>query len=715
MLDIGLRNTRNCNAVHRVKPSDTTQGFPSTPFSSKKIWGRLYQKGASKSSFAVSSLGRGTAQNVVYGNRGSDNYTSYYSNPNGRGSSLSQQEMYRGDRGLEGGYGYPKMADTSIETVDLRERGRVSRTSSNTSSSGPSPLHPQLFPGKIPPPSIMFKGWRGSSNDGSPNHVEEAISPEDSPHRDVRWRRQNGRESGGRGDVMLHRSEAFRSHLTKQGEGAKRMRRTSEDGTGRFRVRSNDAANPAGPSIPLKHSRHYRKIDLQAEKPLFTGLKDDEEASSDEEMDSFVGDNRVNPGAVTPTTSFPGKPYHMIGNYSQPPPLSVPARLEMNGRRRNHSGPPISGRRSGGFYGYSPSSRNSREKLELGGRGYFGGSAGTNFNGSEPRFINVGHYDDTGTELPPRPKFMSRPRPMAKEMASTKFYSLENLERDLQANTYCQVTVGERKDSAASDMTSHRTGISDAKLENILSKTSANSLYQDMQLPSPNSSSLYDEDKPEICLSPPLSPLSDQQRGDYMIPARASDSYMTYRSSGSMKSPVEEILAPPLSFEDIHLTSQSNVANETITEETEPQMSGGDRMERTSLGHKYSAIGTDRHSTESGYTSGQGQSPGINDRRNLSTVEEFPPLPRSETGESQDILSDLSMSSLRDSHSAHSILHSQTSLTSTESIRCLIPLVFQKSRRTHKLNSTSSSLFVVVSLVENSESLIKVSEKEYVV
>ena len=726
VLDIGLRNTRNHNAVHRVKPSETTRAHSSTPSSPKKMWGRLYQKGASKSSYAISNLEKDVA-NAAYGSRGSGNvgYTSYYTSPNNRSSAMSSQEAYSpGHRQEMLAYGHPQMADTSIETVDLRERGRLSRTSSSTSSSGPSPLHPPLS-GKIPPPNIMLNRWRGSGNEGSPKHGEDnTLQDDEVAQRDKRWQRFNGRERAPRGDAMLHRSEAFRSLASKQAAngdmgGVWRGRRRSEDTVSHRRVQNDGSSSPAL-SNPLKQSRHYRKIELQAEKPLF-GLREDDELSSDEERDSVVSETTGtnNAGVVPMSTAFPGKPYHMLGrdHYQQQQPLSVPARLELHGRRRNYSGPPISGRRSGG-YGY-PSGRN-RDRLESGGRGYFGGSGGSGWVGNESRRGNISPFDDGGTELPPRPNFMNRPRPLVKEVASHKFYSLESLERSLQedkVNTYCQVTVGARNADSASDITSSRTGISNAKLENILSKSSASSLDYDLHLPSPispNTSSLYEEEEEEeICLSPPLSPLLDEP-GSFRLPAQVSESYL-YRSSGSMKSPINEILAPPPSFEDIHTTQQSSVLNETISEEAEPQTSESGRESQRS---KSSAVASDRRSTESGYTSGQGQSPGVNDRRNLTTVEEFAKAEaevqnqsmehESNLGEStEDVLSDLSASSIRNSQSGYSVRNSQTSYASTDSIRCYVPLVFQKSGKAYE--EEPSSLFVVVCLVENSEALIKVS------
>ena len=725
VLDIGLRNTRNYNAVHRVKPSEPTRAFSSTPTAPKKIWGRLYPKGASKSSYAIPNLGK-DGQNGVHGSRGSGNvgYTSNYTSPNNRSSSLSNQDGY--SRPEISGYGLPKMADTSIETVDLRERGRLSRTSSSTSSSGPSPLHPP-FPGaKVPPPSLMLRGWRGSGNEGSPKHGEEMELRED--EESERWMRPNGRDHGPR-DAILHRSEAFRSLASKQGSngdtgGAQRAKRTSEDSFSRNKVQNGDSDTPLR-SMPLKQSRHYRKIELRAEKPLF-GLREDEEGSSDEEIDSTVSDNtgRANPGVV-PVTSFPGKPYHVLrGDHSPQPPLSVPARLELHGRRRNNSGPPVSGRRSGG---YVHSSARNRDRLE---RGYFGGSGGSGWVGSESGHGNVSPFgEDAGTELPRRPNFMYRPRPQAREISTHKFYSLESLQRCLQeekANSYCQVTVGERDEDAVSEITSSRAGISTAKLGNILSKRSVSSLDYDFQLPSPNTSSVCEDEK-EICLSPPLSPLPDDRSGEFRLPSRGSESYM-YRSSGSMKSPIEEILTPPPHFEEIHTTPQSSIVNETISEETEPPTSDTDQMGRGSYRSKPTTVVTDRHSTESydtGYTSGQGQSPGVNDRRNLTTVDELTPIPNGETAEgdvevplaedgsnsdksTQDAQSDLSVNnSIRNSHSAHSFRNSQTSYASTDSIRCYVPLVFQRRGRTQRENS--SSLFVVVSLVENSDTLIKVS------
>lgn len=758
MLDIGLRNVRNCNAVHRVKPSEAVQPFQPAPVSPKRIWGKLYQRGASKSSIAISSLGKDT-QNSIYVNRGSGNvgYSSYYTSPNNRSSSLSNQEMYGREHSAMHGrltpmYGYPRMADTSIETVDLRDRGRFSGASSNTSSSGPSPSHPPFSGGaKIPPPNIMHRAWRGQSNEVMQKHgyIEEQ-GEEDIP-RDERWQRFNG---SGR-DGLLHRSEAFRSLGSKmvaatEGEGSGMWtRRVSEDSKIRGRIQNDTADSEILTSTPLKQSRHYRKIELRAEKPLFMA-RDDDEGSSDEEMDSIVseatGKSRL---GVIPMSSSASKPYHMLGRDADyHSPHSIPARLELHGRRRNYSGPPVSGRRSGG-YGY-PSSR-SRELLEMGGRGYMGGSGG--WTGSR---VNGSYLsDEAGRNSPRRPQFLSRPLLQAKEVAAQRFYSLESLEKSLQeekTNNYCQVTLGDKDEDALSGITSSRAGISNMKLDNILNKSSVDSVDYDLQLPSPNPSSYCEEDESThiqkgsidqnlsdnlsngIRLSPPLSPVFDDYNSDYHLPARGSESYL-YRSSGSMKSPIDDILSPPLTFEEIQATASPNcVANGTISEEIEPQTSDNDTEGNKVLNGKSSSVATDRHSTESydtGYTSGQGQSPGYSEKSNLTTVVECTPSSGTATtasdqlqivnGESErkfsesheDAISELSVGSVRNSQSGYSIRHSQTSYASTDSIRCYVPFVFQKSGMTQINEFSKLSLFVVVCLVENSDTLIKVRSLQY--
>ena len=744
MLDIGLRNTRNCNAVHRVKPSEEIQPFQPDPVSPKRIWGRLYQKGASKSSIAISSLGK-DQHNGIYPNRGSGNvgYSSYYTSPNNRTNSLSNQEMYGREHSAMHGrmtpmYGYPRMADSSIETVGLRDRGRFSGASSSTSSSGPSPIHPPFSGGaKIPQPSIMHRGRRGHSNDDMQKHgYAEGLGKEDAP-RDEQWRRFNG---SGR-DGLLHRSEAFRSLGSKmvaatEGEGSGMWtRRVSEDIKFRGRIQNDTDDNNILISTPLKQSRHYRKIELRAEKPLF-GARDDEE-SSDEEMDSNVSE------ATGKSRLGVSKPYHMVGRDADyHSPLSIPARLELHGRRRNYSGPPVSGRRSGG-YGY-PSPR-SRELLEIGGRGYMGGSSGWTGGRVNGRYFS----DEAGKNSPHRPHFLSRPLPQAKEIAAQRFYSLESLEKSLQeerTNNYCQVTLGDKDVDALSGITSSRAGISNIKLDNILNKSSVDSMDYDLQLPSPNSSSYCEDDESihrqkssveqnlssnNIQLSPTLSPVFDDHNSDYHLPARGSDSYL-YRSSGSIKSPIDDILAPPLSFEEIQAASSPNcIANETISEEIEPQTSDNDTEGNQIMNIKSSSVATDRHSTESydtGYTSGQGQSPGYSEKSNLTTVVECASSSgtagdqlQTMNGENnqtfseshEDILSELSVSSVRNSQSGYSIRHSQTSYASTDSIRCYVPFVFQKSSVTQTKESSKHSLFVLVCLVENSDSLIKVRSLEY--
>lgn len=740
VLDIGLKNIRNCNAVHRVKPSESPQPFLSST-SQEKLNGTLYQKGVSKSSYALSSLCK-EAHDGVYGNRGSGNigYTSYYTSPNNQSSSLSNQKLYGREHTrlseFHGRlYGYPRMRDTSVETVDLRERGRLS---SSSSSSGPSPSHVPL--GKIPPPN-MLKGRRGASNEGSPKHSSRegsSVQGDGDIRRGNKRRRANSKDSVVR-ESLLRRSEAFRAQGSKvssptEGDfgGIWKGGRSNGDGGARRKGRlQNDTDGSSLLHAPLKHSHHYRKIELQAEKPLF-GLREYDEGSSDEEMDSIVSEatGKSSPGIV-PMSSSAGKPFQ-----AYPSPLSVSERLELYGRRRNYSGPPISARRSGG-YGYLAA--RSREILEMGGRGYMRGSGGSGWTGSGSGWGNSSPFiAEVGRYSPCRPEFLSRP-PHKTSETSKRFYSLESLERNMQeerANKYCQVTVGERDEDAVSEITSSKAGIAHSKLNDILRKSSADLVDYDIQLPSPNPSSTYEEEIRDregefaqedqqqrntekhfsdtfdgsIQLSPPSSPLFDEFDKDFQLLTAVSESFL-YRLPGSMKSPVNEIIAPPLSFDD-----------DTILEEGEPQTSDKDRTGSDIHNSKSTA---DRHSTESydtGYTSGQGQSPGINERMNLTTVEEFMPTPgsdfpspsaeseRSPSPTAQDTLSVLSASSVRNSPSGYSIRHSQISYASTDSIRFYVPLVFQKSGKAPKHGRTSSkrSLFLIVCLVENSDNVIKV-------
>lgn len=711
VLDIGLRNPRNCNAVHRVKPSEPSQQFHASLSTTKGMWGKFYHKGASNSTFALSNVGT-EEENSGFGKRGSAGvgYPSYNHSPRGRSNSLSNQETYRRDHfvfheRLPHMYGYPRMTNASIDS-DLQERGRYSGSSTNTSSSGPSPSHSTapLVPGKIPPPHIM-KRWRGMSND----HLPSDGSHEDSSMRgegEYRWRRGNFVAKEGN----LRRSGAFRTQkIVSEGDirAVWRGRKESEDGSkrGNWRIVRDDESGQL-PSVPLKQSSHYRKIELQAEKPLFE--RDDDEDSSDEELNSIVSEltGKSSPGVVP--SSSAAKLFHGRDLYHSPL-----ATLEEHGRKRNYSGPPTSGR-SGGF-GYP--SFWSRERLEMGGKGRLGGSGGGSWTGSGSRLGNSSPFGNDAEEiLPRRPNFLSRFPPLASE-STQRFYSLESLEKQLQEERgggYCQITVGKRDENAVSGITSRSTGISNEKLDDILQKSqhsSVNSLHYNTQLPSPISSGTYEDE--EKCfsdnfvqLSPPLSPIED-----FELPARESESFL-YRSSGSMKSPVEDIIAPPLSFDDVHITP-NNVARE------EPQ-SNENNHNRSEPHHSKSSVeGTDRNSTESGYTSGQ--SPGINERRNLTTVDEFSPtdLPSPTTNETespspirQDSLSELSISSVQNGHSGYSTRHSQTSYTSADSIRFYVPFVFQKSRKAPKREITPSktSLLLVVCLVENSDNLIKVRQ-----
>lgn len=724
VLDIGLRNPRNCNAVHRVKPPELSQQFHASLSTSKGALGRFYNKGVSNSTFALSNLGA-EEENGVFGKRGSAGvgYPLYNPSPRGRSNSLSTQDTYGRDHPgfherLPHMYGgYPRMTNASIDS-DLQERGRYSGSSSNSSGQSPSHSTAPLIPGKIPPPHIM-KRWRDMSNDHLPSGSFHKDSSSVRGEGEYRWRRGNFVAKEGN----LRRSGAFRTQkIVSEGDirPVWKGRRESEDSSkrGNWRIVRDDE-NGQLPSVPLKQSRHYRKIELQAETPLFE--RDDDEDSSDEELSSIVSEStgKSSPGVVP--TSSAAKLFHGRDLYHSPL-----ATLEEHGRKRNYSGPPTSGRSIGSGY---PSFW-SRERLE---KGHLGGSGGGSWIGSGSRLENSSPFgDEAGKMLPRRPNFLSRFPPLASE-STPKYYSLESLEKQLQEErdgTYCQVTVGMRNENAVSGITSRSTGISNEKLDNILRKSqhsSVHSLDYNTQLPSPVSSSTYDD---EICeekhfsdnfvqLSPPLSPLED-----FELPARESESFL-YRSSGSMKSPVDDIIAPPLSFDDVHITP-SHVAHGTITEEEEPQSNENNRNRSEPQNSKSSGEATDRNSTESyssGYTSGQGQSPGISEMMNLATVDEFSAtdLPSPITNEMkspspirQDTLSELSssISSAPNSHSGYSTRHSQTSYTSTDSIRFYVPFVFQKSRKSPKREITPSktSLLLVVCLVENSENLIKVRQ-----
>ena len=644
------------------------------------------------------------------------------------------------------------MANSSIEMGDPRERGRFSGGSSNTSSSGPSPSHAPLIGGKIPPPSVMLKGWGGTPNEGSSKHSSHegsSFEGEEDMQREDQWRRDNGKEFVAR-EGLLRRSEAFRTQSSKRVPpsesdmgGIWGGRRTSEDSSkGRTQ---NDTNSSLLRSTPLKQSCHYRKIELQAEPPLFE-QKEDEEGSSDEDMDSVVSDvtGKYSPGFF-PMSSTTGKAFHSMGRDAYHSPLSIPARLEMHGRRRNYSGPPISGR--SGTHGY-PSAW-SRDRLEMVGRGYLGGSGGGSsegsWNGSGLGLGNGSPFSNrSGQSSPRQPHSLSRIPPQVPEATTQRFYSLEGLERNLQeerANTYCQVTVGKRDEGAVSGITATRAGIPNAKLDNILSKSQHSSMHSFDDDVQTNPSSTYENEIREqeengkqqqrntenhfpdnFEISPPV---FDEFSTNFQLPARGSESFL-YDSPEGMTPPIDEIIAPPLNFEHATMTT---IVNETIPEEGESQGSDNDHTESKTQNLKLSAVTADRHSTEScdtGYTSGQGQSPGYSERRNLTTVNEFPQASAAELpstnkknernsppSTAQGTVSELSasMSSIQNSHSGYSIRHSQTSFASTDSIRFYVPFVFQKSGRAAKLrrNSSKTSLFLLVCLVENSDHLIKVS------
>ena len=636
-------------------------------------------------------------------------------------------------------YSTPRMANSSIEPGDPRERGRFSGGSSNTSSSGPSPSHTPFIGGKIPPPS-MLKNWGSTPNEGSPKYSSNDGSSleEEDMRREDECKRENSKEFVAR-EGLLRRSEAFRTQSSKRAPpsecdigGIWGGRRTSEEGN--KRRSQNDTDGSLLRSTPMKRSCHYRKIELQAEAPLFE-QKEDEDGSSDEDMASVVSDvTGKYSSAFLPSSSTTGKAFHSLGRDPCHSPLSVPARLETYGRRRNYSGPPISGRRSGG-HGYH--SAWSRERLDMGGAEYMGGSSGSSWNGSGLGLGSGSPFSNgSGQSSPRQPHSLGRRPPHVPEATTQRYYSLEDLERNLQeerANSYCQVTLGERDESAVSGITATRTGIPNAKLDNILSKSQHSSMHSIDDDTQTNPSSIYENQIykheeheehqqrntknhfPDNFDLPP--PVFDEFGADFQLPARGSESFL-YHSPEGIEPPIDEIIAPPLSFDHATMTT---VVNETIPEEEESsQTSDNDQTESKPQNYKSSTVTANRHSTEScdtGYTSGQGQSPSYSERKNLTTVDEFPQasaaeFPSTSEKNEQGTLLELSasMGSIQNSLSGYSIRHSQTSFASTDSIRFCVPFVFQKSGRAAKLgrNLSKKSLFLLVCLVENSDHLIKV-------
>ena len=289
--------------------------------------------------------------------------------------------------------------------------------------------------------------------------------------------------------------------------------------------------------------------------------------------------------------------------------------------------------------------------------------------------------------------------------------SLEKLESessDSGTKNYCQITIGEKSEDAILEITSQKAGIANKKLHDILGRPQADFLYLNALT---NTSRLGREEEvrnifdSDIQLSPPSSPQFDESDNDVELPARSSDLF----SSSSTQSIAENIITPPVNFGNCVLSN--GFANDTIV--TEDDLFG-DKAQRYRLLD-------DRISTESydtGYTSGQGQSPGFSERTNLATVDEDTPMVdenflvssrfpnTSSVGSShpQEVSPDLSLSSFRSS----SVQHSQNSYCSTDSMRFYVPLVFQKSVQ----GKGGRSFKIAVCLVENSDHVIKVSFKD---
>ena len=766
VLDIGLRNSRNYNAVHRVRPSPSSQRIASTPASPQKSQGKLYHKGVSKSSYAISSYGRDSSNSIGTRSSGNIGYTSYYSSPNHRASLHSHKETPGREQtlaGLQGklmqAYHHKLPQQSAMEAVESSHQRKSSVSSSNTSSSGASPSHIVPFSSKVPPPNIMARGLRESSNESSPKHSSREGSStkgegkEEEMAGEERWKKASSREFVVR-EGLLHRSRAFRGQSPKLsgskdgGSGGRRRRReylTTDVRGSEGRVPS-EADSDIGPlpSTTIKQSRHYRKIDLRPEKPLFD-TKDNNPGSSDEESDSTVseGTGKSNPGIV-PVSPPASKQFRTVLTDPIHFPSPIPSRFGKNGRRRNFSGPPISGGKSAGSHSpFGLRERLERGRIGGGGRWGVGGVGGIGGWGWER------NSDQFETEVG-RSRFyrpLSSTRPPVPVNMPHRVHSLENLGGHFstaRTNNYCQVAILEKDEGALSGITSHKAGIASRKLSDILSKPSqppfSHSPDYDFQLPTPNASSPFEEDTNEegggevgwdypyahhldhdIQLSPPRSPLFDDYDENFELPARGTDSFL-YNTSSSLQSPIDNIIAPPVIF-DIH-SPLGGLRNETISEEGEVASDS----EHTENDPQNTVAMGDRNSTESndtGYTSGHGASPGCQDRKNLSTVEEFGAAESENLATAssdsnakstavpaspQDVLADLSISSVRNSQSGNSIHHSQTSLTSTDSVRCYIPLVFQRKGRGGRGSRKGVSIYIAVCLVENSDQIIKVRD-----
>ena len=749
--------------------------------------------------------------------RGSGNigYTSYYTGPKHHSyQSSSQESPIKEQVGIQEGdllgHSRRKVPQDSVSEVACANELRNSNIgSSNTNSTGTSPSHILPLSTKVPPPNIMVWGstGNGSPRRGATNAANTADATNTTSGRgekseegeEDRWK-SSSREFVVR-EGLLHRSRAIREQSPKsEGSGGRawrakkgrKGRHTSDMGKRRdpdrkdndeqmsYEVGSNSGQ---GPSTTLKQSRHYRKIDLIPERPLFSSHENDA-GSSGEESDSTVSEvtGKVYSGVV-PLSPSANKRFHTglpeSSLFSSPSPS--PFKFGSNGRRRNFSGPLI----PGGRINSSGSPLSLRERLDRrrgevgwGGDGVLGGWRGSD------------HYEtEVGRSRFYRPLSSSRTS-LPSFMSNHHVHSLEDIDGHIspRINNYCQVAIGEKDEDALFGITAQRAGIANRKLTDILSKprypfSSSLSPGHDFLLPTPHAGSPFEEDVEgeekeaaeaiaghnadfpylshfdhDIQLSPPFSPLFDDYKdGDtFDLLGGGKDIDFNHSPTDQYVPDNDIIIAPPESF-DLR-GPQGDIKDEAISEER--KLSDSERTENDPL----SVNERDRNSTESndtGYTSGHGASPGGQDKKNLSTVAELgtvetdssvtpssspvtpssssfmtslssvPPSsisvgPKSTTssGIPEDALPDLSINSIRSSQSNSSFRNSQTSLSSVDSVRCYVPLVFQKgggrgggggggggAERAGGRNRSSQkgvSIFIIICLVENSDHLIKV-------
>ena len=275
LLDIGLRHSKDHNAVHRVKPSASTHRFSVTSPSKT-----LYGSGASKSTMTLMHYIRDSAETINL--RGSQDSSGELS------PAPPQRPTSFGNRSEITSVGSNSPVEASpdrsramasvplaIKQISILERDRDRRAVSIGSPqdiAASSFLPPEHLPSKVPPPSLATKS--GTSVKGSDEPDQGGLTENklfvvksDGLHRKKAIKSSSPRSK--------HKQSPKNDHKLLEPPVAPEVGRPGHDNSAL--LRSN-----------MKRSFRYRKITLRHEKPIFVSKQDGAD-SSDEEGENENG------------------------------------------------------------------------------------------------------------------------------------------------------------------------------------------------------------------------------------------------------------------------------------------------------------------------------------------------------------------------------------------------------------------------------------------